>query len=1349
MSKFQVFDRPIGHPDNDLFGMSAYAEKLAGFIKNVEPPFTIGIYGEWGDGKTSFVRLLEHFLANPALDQMDESAALLEPGDFDDAAGLADKLKGGKDPLSTYLREMLQQDTRALLEKYDAGTPPEPLQTALLGDLNRLLRGELLHNGQRFAHVTLTKDLQERIEKQPGGAELVRLNRDLLRQAYPLEVASGRLKFITFSAWPHTTSDAVWRALILKIARDLYGINDSAAAAPEATPPPPTGLGSRLAAALRRDALVLRRPAPVPEPDAEYKALLARLDRSAYGTISKNKEEQLQVNEEAALMAIVKAGVTALGSLSPLVAAVRGLVGWDASIDLSEALHREKNAAAREVIESVQEFKRAFTELFARRASGKRVFVFIDDLDRCLPDVALDLLEAIKIFFEEVRCIFVVAADENLIGQGLRLRFKELLGTGRQQEVESLFAQKGKEYFEKIIQFPIRVPPRNSTQAHNFISAQFPKWTPATDIIQTAIGGNPRRLIQYCNLLSYKYAVHQMQLAAEVGGKALTAGTSTNGEGSHDVSREQFEFLDKLMALQSWLPGCLTTFRQLLARPDGYASAMGELEQWLQNSREDSPDPAAADPLGKAGCHELYLRAVALSPVFKLMQASPRFSCAEMDPLSTFVGIADIIPTAGEPTLESRDAVFMRILTAIEKDSPVAVGKLMIEDLTKIITFDKLHPELFNLLCGLAGTDGWTEQLKGIEESLEPPPPESGTPGAPLGSQAGEALKLLQSPDDSALLKRFLAAPSFSSIPRETLLRYGEMRVTLPESESVLDKAFDASSAPERYSRAAVKAVDQLPQAARQAIEGALRLRIQAARYLVDLRRFAKLDALAFTWPDLAKQLQFEGTAVLRELEKRVNDPASMGGALGGLWAEFLRDQQIVRFLSLRPFFRDISERELKRYFAVAQVVVKASEIQKPATATDGEPKSAPAPALVAEEFTPADYENLLIRLVRSEGDEEVFNLTVVDNNRVSATVQIKLPLGEIQSLHESLRDLSLYQGPGRETSELTPRNADPMARLPELGTLVYEMIFKQGVKSDDAESLPEVVFRKALTPGRRLRIVIDGKGSRPMLLPWEVLYVPQLRIFPSLVVPLYSVVRRLPEAKNLVPRTLTQPLRILFASANPEDAPYLDTELEMTMLQENLAEAVHSGQVKLKFIQHVTLEQLTDVLRDFKPHLFHFVGHGVFQRTSMPDGQLDEQGALVFENHNHMTHLVSAFTLKAILTNSNVSLVILNSCETGTSGIVDAIAGVAGALVDEGISAVIATTRAVVDQAAIRFSRQFYKSFVAGGTLEASITEARDALSIERWDWSAYALFVGTTELDNFKLVQRQRGQEEGQIRG
>jgi CHAT domain-containing protein len=116
---------------------------------------------------------------------------------------------------------------------------------------------------------------------------------------------------------------------------------------------------------------------------------------------------------------------------------------------------------------------------------------------------------------------------------------------------------------------------------------------------------------------------------------------------------------------------------------------------------------------------------------------------------------------------------------------------------------------------------------------------------------------------------------------------------------------------------------------------------------------------------------------------------------------------------------------------------------------------------------------------------------------------------------------------------------------------------------------------------------------------------------------------------------------------------------------------------------------------------------------------------------------------LRNLLVDSNISLAVLNACDTGASGKLDAITGVAGTLVQNGIPAAIATMRNLVDSAAIMFTRNFYTSFVDGYTLERALTESRKALSFEKQDWAAYALFTGTTNLDAFRLTAAQRRSE------
>jgi len=118
-----------------------------------------------------------------------------------------------------------------------------------------------------------------------------------------------------------------------------------------------------------------------------------------------------------------------------------------------------------------------------------------------------DLLEAIQVFLGSIDCVFIVAADQELIGQGLKARFKDLVESAQLERDQEFYARKGREYFEKIIQFGIPVPEAGPNEGYRFIGAHFPQWAASADLIIAAIAANPRRLKQYVGLLEYRYGV--------------------------------------------------------------------------------------------------------------------------------------------------------------------------------------------------------------------------------------------------------------------------------------------------------------------------------------------------------------------------------------------------------------------------------------------------------------------------------------------------------------------------------------------------------------------------------------------------------------------------------------------------------------------------------------------------------------------------------------------------------------------------------------------------------------------------------------------------------------------------
>lgn len=111
----------------------------------------------------------------------------------------------------------------------------------------------------------------------------------------------------------------------------------------------------------------------------------------------------------------------------------------------------------------IQEFHLAFEELI-KETNLKKIVVFIDDLDRCSPDTVIGTLEAIKLFLFAKNTAFIIGADERLIKHAVRRRFPEIPGDN---------TEVGRDYLEKLIQYPIRIPPLSDLELTTYINLLF------------------------------------------------------------------------------------------------------------------------------------------------------------------------------------------------------------------------------------------------------------------------------------------------------------------------------------------------------------------------------------------------------------------------------------------------------------------------------------------------------------------------------------------------------------------------------------------------------------------------------------------------------------------------------------------------------------------------------------------------------------------------------------------------------------------------------------------------------------------------------------------------------------
>ena len=130
---------------------------------------------------TAFFRAL-------AVDLTPISSWLFSADDITDLPSFATELYSPSLELSLYLWNQLPTETTDLFFDYEWGEDPV-LRQALVDGLNAVIQNGPLYDPQLFAGVTLSPATQNLVWQYLQGSALVRLNRMLLEDAYPLELA--------------------------------------------------------------------------------------------------------------------------------------------------------------------------------------------------------------------------------------------------------------------------------------------------------------------------------------------------------------------------------------------------------------------------------------------------------------------------------------------------------------------------------------------------------------------------------------------------------------------------------------------------------------------------------------------------------------------------------------------------------------------------------------------------------------------------------------------------------------------------------------------------------------------------------------------------------------------------------------------------------------------------------------------------------------------------------------------------------------------------------------------------------------------------------------------------------
>jgi hypothetical protein len=364
------------------------------------------------------------------------------------------------------------------------------------------------------------------------------------------------------------------------------------------------------------------------------------------------------------------------------------------------------------------------------------------------------------------------------------------------------------------------------------------------------------------------------------------------------------------------------------------------------------------------------------------------------------------------------------------------------------------------------------------------------------------------------------------------------------------------------------------------------------------------------------------------------------------------------------------------------------------------------------------DYVDLDLKI---DKDGNAYVARVIDSPAGQASHRFRLPF-DPQGLENFVLKLGHNRGQTRRVR--SPRL--DVART--FGDTLYRAVFDGEV---------EIAFRRSLDAalgqqkGLRVRLRVDATELAEI--PWEYLYAEGLGRFVvmSSDTPL---VRYLDLPTGTVALAVEPPLRVLVMVSSPSDLDVLDVDREIELLESATTDLRSAGSIEIDFVPKATLSALQQQLRKANYHVFHFLGHGLFD----PSG---DDGYLLLEDEEGRSRKVSGLDLGVLLhDHHSLRLAVLNACEGARGSVENPLGGVAQTLIRQGLPAAIAMQFEISDEAAIVFAHEFYLAIADGYPIDAATVEARKAIFASGNDieWGTPVLHLRAADARIFKVEQR-----------
>ncbi len=380
------------------------------------------------------------------------------------------------------------------------------------------------------------------------------------------------------------------------------------------------------------------------------------------------------------------------------------------------------------------------------------------------------------------------------------------------------------------------------------------------------------------------------------------------------------------------------------------------------------------------------------------------------------------------------------------------------------------------------------------------------------------------------------------------------------------------------------------------------------------------------------------------------------------------------------------------------------------------------------------EYENfeLLIDGQRQKGYSVVVLQSSVGEAR--AAVQYPFGVGDIQDQISGIWETDAYSlgSNGRKTP--SSLQGPEIKAVKTIGHALFDTAI-----AGEIRSCYDLSRYRAAQEGKGLRLKLRIQSPELATLPWELMFDPRQNEFVALS-RYTSIVRHVEAFDRQPPLPMELPLRILCVCVSPTDMQRFDIKNITQLISEELRELEKAGLVKLEWLIGGTWRDLQHALWEENWHIFHFIGHGCYN-------EFTKEGYVMLTDSRNQAAMFSAKQLARLLSdNRALRLVILSSCEGARSNQHNLFSSAASVLVQRGIPAAVAMQDRIAIPTAIEFAQSFYKSIVAGESIETAVTEARIGISFANADtleWGLPIVYTHRTDGYIFDSFHQRASQE------